>query len=89
MLRVFHPAACPIDAADDHLAVAIDDPRGCPETTAAVTANPIYCTRAAGHDGAHRAGITADAVGTLRPMTPDTLPVVAEWDDNRTTDGLL
>lgn len=50
---------------------------------------PFICTRAKGHSSAHQAAIRPD--GTLatfaRPLTPDAIAVIAEWDDARDTDG--
>lgn len=52
--------------------------------------HPFLCTRVPGHANAHQAGVRIGSAfqgHPARPVTPDAILVIAEWDDGRDTDG--
>lgn len=91
MFRIHHPLFIPICSADDH-----SGERGlCSEKspTFGATGRPFYCTLDKEGHTLHQAAVRRNGFGALhihtqRPLTRDTLILVAEWDDHRETDGL-
>lgn len=88
MHRTHAHHAQPLDLAANHPGTYRQAPNVClnrapipssaPELVAA-----LLCTRAAGHDGPHMLA----GVRHSWPITEGDVPIVLEWDDDRTTDG--
>lgn len=96
MLRFHDVRYLPVAPATDHAGhLPFGDPGVCQDRSPAQAwIAPFLCSRVTGHDGDHTAHARVSPAELkrlgwqpARPATPDVVLVLAEWDNDRATDG--